>query len=294
MHTYTHEYTDTIACLACCNEVVLPTHCDTLQGTATNCNMQTHTCKRQHTDAVACLGIFLLFWTHRNNKCSGVLDDFGFLNTHTQATFSFCNARTQTAAHRCSGVLSDFFCSTHCNTLQHTATHCNTLQYTATCQRTHTSNSTQMQWRAWRIFSTSCACVPENPVCCGRRWCALSRCLASPCRWFVCVLYMYMHVYMCIFEYFYACVCICIFWVEMMRYAILSGEPLQLIYVFVSCIYVCVYIRIYKFTHVYIFKYAYLYIYVCAWFRTRWYTLPPCLASPCKWFTRVYCINVYV
>jgi len=76
----------------------LATHCNTLQHTATYCNILL---KLQHT-ATYCNAL-----QHTATHCIAL-----------QRTTTHCNALQRTA--------------THCNTLQHTATHCNTLQRTAT------------------------------------------------------------------------------------------------------------------------------------------------------------------
>ena len=87
---------------------LLPTHCNTLQHTATPCNTLQHTYSTladtlQHTA------------THCNTRIP-------LLPTH-------CNALQHTATH-CNTLRHTY--STLADTLQHTATHCNTLQHTAT------------------------------------------------------------------------------------------------------------------------------------------------------------------
>jgi len=250
MHTHTHQYTDTIACLACCSELVLPTHCDTLQGTATHCNMQTHTCKQQQTVAVSCLAIFKLLWTHTNNECSGVLDTRVSLNTLTSKDFFFCNARTQTTAHRCSGVLGDLF---WCNSPKHTATHCNTLQHTAThCNmptRTRKQQHTDAVACLANFFDELCLCPGEA----GVLWEEVMRSVTLSGQPLQVICMCITYVYACTYMYFWMFLCMC------------KGRAPAVdlcVYIVYICVFNIVYVCIFVYTHICIYLQARVYMYI--------------------------------
>jgi len=94
-------------------EVVMATHCNTLQHTATHCNTLQHT-------------VFI-------TRCEVDMRHGDTL----QHTATHCNTLQHTATHcntpySLQDMKSIWDMVTHCNTLQHTATHCKTLQHTAT------------------------------------------------------------------------------------------------------------------------------------------------------------------
>jgi len=92
---------------------VTATHCNTVQHSATHCNMWAIVCE------IHLCGL--------SGDCNTLQHTATHCNT-PQHTATHCNTLQHTATH-CNALQHT---ATHCNTLQHTATHCNTLQHTAT------------------------------------------------------------------------------------------------------------------------------------------------------------------
>ena len=114
----------------------------TLQHTATHRNTPQHTTTHHNTPQ----------HTHHSNFAQ------------SRARSRLCNTPQHTAGVLLCVVpkfLSIFciHCTTHCNTLQHTATHCNTLQHTAThcntLQHTHQKNFAQSWARPWHLLRSA-------------------------------------------------------------------------------------------------------------------------------------------
>ena len=111
------------------------TPCNTLQHTATHCNIRV----REYRSAA----VMESFTCHESNKLQQAASRCNTLQhtathyTTLQHTATHCNTLQPTKSHDL--VSSNDHTRTHiaqhtashCNTLQHTATHCNTLQHTA-------------------------------------------------------------------------------------------------------------------------------------------------------------------
>ena len=65
-------------------------------------------------------------------------------------------------------------CTTHCNTLQHTAKHCNTLQHTA-------KHCNTLQDTATRCSTLCCSVLQCAAVCCSVLQCATAYCSVVQC-----------------------------------------------------------------------------------------------------------------
>jgi len=89
--------------------MILYLHCNTLQQTATHCNIPRHAATRRNT------------LSHPRSTCGLSMNQLGAVNES-------CLIRTAVYVSICLSVSPALSCEWmhHCNTLQHTATHCNT------------------------------------------------------------------------------------------------------------------------------------------------------------------------
>ena len=124
---------------------MMPSHCNTLQHTATHCNTLQHTathykqnvsCHRRKVSTYHAISL-----QHAATHCNTPQHTATYCNT-LQYTATHCNTLQHTATdckhngsyHRRKvstyHAVSLQHTATHCNTLQHTAAHCSTLQHT--------------------------------------------------------------------------------------------------------------------------------------------------------------------